>query len=131
MKNKCPLLLILLMIGCAITSFINTVDVSLNQNNNAKLKLIAIVEKIANKHNLTKDDSESILGEKICYFGKSYHYYIFDLCELDNKISVKFIHEARLSSNSTSGSEPEKEFLEVIRNTFSSDIIDISYHFNE
>lgn len=119
------------MIGCAITSFINKVDVSLNQNNNAKLKLMTIVEKIANKYNLTKDDSESIHGEKICYFGEPYHYYTFDLHELDNKISVKFIHEARLSSNSTSGSEPEKEFLEVIRNTFSSDIIDISYHFNE
>lgn len=131
MKNKYPLLLILLMTGCAVTSFINTVDVSLNPNNNAKSKLIAIVEEIADKHSLTKDNSESIPGEKICYFGTPYHYYIFELQEIDNIISITLIHEARLSSNSTRGSEPEKEFLEVIRNTFNSDIIDISYHFNE
>ncbi len=131
MKHKYPLLLIVFfIIGCA-ASFKNSVDVSLNQTNNAKTELIAIVEEIANKHNLTKDESESTDGEKISYFGTPYHYYIFELQELDKEISVKFIHEARLSSSSTGGSEPERDFLQAIRENFGSDIIDVSYHFTE
>lgn len=131
MKYKYLFLLpVLFIIGCA-TSFINTVDVSLNQNNNAEAKLTRIVEEIAYKHNLTKDDSKSTSSKKIGYFGKPYHYYIFEMQETDNKILVSFYHEARLSSRSTRRSDPEKEFLKAVQNTFGSDIIEVNYHFNE
>ena len=51
--------------------------------------------------------------------------------EIDNQILVSLIHEARLSSRSVRRSEPEKEFLENVQNTFSSEIIKVNYQFNE
>jgi hypothetical protein len=125
------LLLVLLGIGCA-TSFQNWVNVSLNARDNVRSELYSIVETIAKKYDLDKDISNSTPGKKISYFGRPYHYYIFELEESkDGTITVRFIHEARMSTHSNKRSEPENEFLEAIKRTYNSDILEIEHHFIE
>ncbi len=131
MKNNILIIFFVIFCGCA-TSFQNHVNVSLNQSANASTEIFSIVESIAATHGLKKDSSNSIAGKKISFFGKPYHYYIFEVEDTkDEKITLKFTHEARMSSRSKGRDEPEKEFLEIIKKTFSSDIEKLDYNFRE
>ncbi len=133
MKNYIliQIFLIVFMTGC-FTSYKNHVNVSLKSSDNANIKLFSIIESIAIKHGLTKDFSNSITGEKVSFMGDPYHYYIFEIkddeCE---NITVNFTHIAMLSGSSKSPSEPEKDFLEKIKETFRSDIKQLDYNFIE
>ncbi|MBI9077428.1 MAG: hypothetical protein JEZ02_18620 [Desulfatibacillum sp.] len=129
-KTALVLGLLVAFAGCAMTGFINTVDLSLNPECGASARLFEEWDLIAGRWGLHKDEMESIPGKKVGYFGRPYHYYFLEVQETDGKVTTaKFVHEGRLASSSEDYIGPEKEFLEYVKNSLGPDILTVEHFF--
>jgi hypothetical protein len=121
-------LIIIWGVGCA-SSFNYSVKAVLDPAENMETDLFYIVDDIAQKYSLYKDDSNSIPGEKITFMGDPYHYYTFQLQKnSDSTLSIEFNHWA-ITSKSNFDFEPEQEFLKTIKTIYPMHVHDLEYNF--
>ena len=122
--------LLIVFAGCAMTGFVNTVDLSLNPESEVSAQLFEKWNSIAAKWDLQEDERESIPGKKVGYFGRPYHYYCLEMDEAEGKIiAARFVHEGRLASSVNDYIGPEKEFLEYIQKNLGPDIPTVEHIF--
>lgn len=115
---------ILLSISGCMTSFQNvlTAELQFESSNDSVLidsTLFAIVNNIAKKNSLSFDSSKSILGKKVGFWGRPYHYFelIISDSSSDKTKYLQFTHTAMLSSSKHSYEDSEymlMDSLEII-----------------
>ena len=129
---KILLLLPLVITGCALTSFQNSVQVTLPARSEVQVEMFSAVTSIAERNELRLDSRESIPGQKMAFFGSPYHYYFCTVePAADGQFLVKFIHEARMSVPKYPQSKPEQSFLEFLRTNYSTTFTSLEYRFYE
>ena len=125
MKLICSLFFIAAIFSGCVTNFVNKINVQLDAQHDPKERIIASVDKIAEKHALHKDGNGTT-ENKICYFGRPYHYYVIELTEKSNNtFQITITHEARMSGNPNKNNTVELDLLEEIKSDFKKSIVNI------
>lgn len=116
--------------GCTFTSFQNRVRFELDPSRTDKAELFSVVNDIAKQNGLTPDKAENAPGTRVGFFGKPYHYYLFEVTtSTEGPVIAQFTHEARMSSTKVFRSEPEKALLEAVKTKMKEALLKVEHDF--
>ena len=84
--------------------------------------LCNLVNAVALDWGLKYDSLGSVAGKKLGFWGSEYHYYTFEISDSNGTrfINISFAHDARLSSDEYSHSEPEHALSDTLKKVFGS-----------